>query len=119
MSKHNRRRTRRGHTAPHRHRQQPNFEIPVLNEHIGLSRVTQFQSRTLNDNPALRWQNRYQAWRRREERQAEEKQRLKEHQRWIFGGDSQDGDDSEDLCPRMLDFFQSLDYLQETGMDTS
>lgn len=119
MSKHNRRRTRQGHTAPHHHRQQFNFEMPAIIEYGSKSSPFQYQSRRFSDSSPLRWQHRYLAWKRREERQAEEKQRLKAQQRWIFGGDSQDGDEADDLCPRMLDFFQRLDYLRDVEMDTS
>lgn len=48
----------------------------------------------------------------REKRQKEEKEKLEADQRWIFGGDSQDGDDAEFLCSHMMDYFAGLDYLE-------
>lgn len=47
----------------------------------------------------------------RDRRQKEEKEKLKAEQRRIFGGDSQDGEDAEFLCPQMMEYFVGLDYL--------
>ena len=66
----------------------------------------------LNNLSAKHWHNRYIAWQNRDRKQREERERLKEEQRRIFGGDSQDGDDDEGLCGRMLDFFVAMDYLE-------
>jgi len=61
---------------------------------------------------ARHWHNRYLAWQARERKQREERERLKAEQKRIFGGDSQDGDDEDGLCCRMMDFFVAMDYLE-------
>ena len=65
-----------------------------------------------NDLTARHWHNRYIAWQARERRQKEEQERLRQEQRRIFGGDSQDGDEAEGLCPVMMEYFDGLDYLE-------
>lgn len=64
-----------------------------------------------NDISAKHWHNRYLAWQARERKQNEEREQIRAEQKRIFGGDSQDGDD-DDLCSRMMDYFDGLDYLQ-------
>lgn len=65
-----------------------------------------------NDLTAKHWLNRFSAWQVKEKRQKEEKEKLKTDQRRIFGGDSQDDDDTEFLCTQMMDYFVGLDYLE-------
>ena len=52
------------------------------------------------------------AWQARERKQKEEKERLIRERRRIFGGNSQDSEEADDLCVRMMDFFAGLDYLE-------
>ena len=76
-------------------------------------KLTGFPLRTFarhGDVSAKLWQNRYVAWQNREKRQHEERQRLMEDRRRIFGGETDENDD-DDICTKMLDFFNSLDYI--------
>ena len=41
----------------------------------------------------------------------QEKERLKQEQRRIFGGDSQDDEERDGLCGKMSEYFSGLDYL--------
>lgn len=80
--------------------ERPNPKLTVT-RHLSRSSIT-----------AKHWHNRYIAWQVRERRQKEERERLKQEQRRIFGGDSQDGDD-DGLCTKMMDYFIGLDYLED------
>ena len=46
----------------------------------------------------------------REKRQREERERLREEERRIFGGEDGDGDGG--LARKMLEFFGGLDFLE-------
>ena len=71
----------------------------------------QFHTRR-NDLSARHWHNRYLAWQVRERRQLEEREKLEADQRRIFGGES--GEDDEDgLCHKMLEYFGSLDFIDD------
>ena len=70
-----------------------------------------------NDVSARHWHNRYLAWQGREKKQREERERLREEERRIFGGeegewDECDGDGDGGLARRMLEFFGGLDFLE-------
>ena len=113
MSRHNRRRNRAGHKASsHFDFQLDNFERPVLRAELPDSMVLNPKHPRRNDLSARHWHNRYLAWQTREKRQTEERNKLKEEQKRIFGGDSQDGEEAEGLCGKMMDFFASMDYLE-------
>ena len=127
MSKHNRRRTRGGaKTSPARNGSSDidSFELPPLSEplepdsphrHAGRS-VTHLHPRhsTLS---ASHWSNRYQAWQARERRQKEEREKLARERVWVFGGvsgvddEGSGGEEDEELCGRMMEYFRGLDYL--------
>ena len=116
MSKHNRRR----HRHPARHIQTANFDLPILADpNDGPTSFQRRRPRASNELSAIHWRNRFLAWKRREERQKEEKQRLEMEKRRIFGGNSEDGEESDELCPRMLDYYTRLDYLNELEMAPS
>lgn len=113
MSKHNRRRTRltKASHTPYA----ANFDLPNITDMTGDNQSTfQHRNRRYTQLSALHWKNRFEAWKRREERQREERQRLKAEQRRIFGGDSQDGEEEDGLCTKMLDFYNGLDYLDDS-----
>lgn len=110
MSRHNRRRTRarvwdpslplHSFEPPSVSRERPDPRS-VFTRHLPRSPIT-----------AKHWHNKYVAWQVRERRQKEERERLKEEQRRIFGDDSQDGVD-DGLCTKMMDYFTGLDYLEK------
>ena len=124
MSKHNRRRGRGGRGAannnlPNRFDMMPQLPqlFPFSSSSSSSPNATTFEQskpspKRVNDLSALHWRNRYLAWKRREDRQFQERQRLKEEQRRIFGGEGE-GEEDEELCERMLDVFSGLDYLHE------
>ena len=62
------------------------------------------------DVPAKHWHNRYIAWQNREKRQQEERQKLVEERKRIFGGES-DENDEDDICSKMMEYFNGLDYI--------
>ena len=110
MSRHNRRRTRAGHKASNH--QSNNFELPSLAEPSDARPSASHLRPKRNDLTARHWHNRYIAWQARERRQREEKERLRQEQRRIFGGDSQDGEEEDGLCSKMMEYFGGLDYLE-------
>lgn len=115
MSRHNRRRTRSGHRASHPTYQFDSFEMSSLCADPPDSKLTIPRHPRRNDLSAKHWHNRYLAWQARERKQRDECERLREEQKRIFGGDSQDGDDDDDddgLCTLMMDYFVGLDYLE-------
>lgn len=111
MSRHNRRRTRGN--ASHPSLQINGFGTPSLSTETPKPNFSTQRHPRRNDLSARHWHNRFLAWQARERKQREEWERLEEKQKWIFGGDSQDGDDDEGLCTKMMDYFAGLDYLQE------
>ena len=121
MSRHNRRRTR-GHKASQNEFQSDSnsFALPTFSSSSSRPDSNSSSNPKLstprhlrrNDVSARHWHNRYLAWQARERKQKEECERLKEEQRRIFGGDSQDADDDDGLCTRMMDYFVGLDYLE-------
>ncbi|KAL9103696.1 MAG: hypothetical protein Q9163_001290 [Psora crenata] len=101
MSRRNRRRTRGGHRNPNF--QTNSFELPSIAESPA-SQPSGAQLRLRrNDLSARHWHNRYLAWQARERRQDEEREKLRQEQRRIFGGDSQDGEEEDGLCTVMLE----------------
>ncbi|KAL8829589.1 MAG: hypothetical protein Q9191_001940, partial [Dirinaria sp. TL-2023a] len=63
------------------------------------------------DASAQHWHNRFTAWKNREKRQREERQKLMEERRRLFGGEKEEPDES-DLCSKMLEYFEGLDYIE-------
>lgn len=59
---------------------------------------------------ARHWHNRYIAWQAREKRQVEERKKLMEERKRIFGGQS-DENDEDDICSKMMDYFNGLKYI--------
>lgn len=116
MSRHNRRRTRGSHKAQHSSFLQ--YESNALPSLCAVDspndpKLSVPKHPRRNDLSARHWHNRYLAWQVRERRQREEREKLRAEQKRIFGGDSQDGDDEEGLCVRMMDYFVGLDYLED------
>ncbi len=109
MSRHNRRRTRG--KASHPHLQNDGFELPSLSTETPNPKLSIPRHPRRNELSARHWHNRFLAWQARERKQREERERLEEEQKWIFGGDSQDGDDDDGLCTKMMEYFVGLDYL--------
>lgn len=62
------------------------------------------------DISARHWHNRYMAWQNREKRQREERKKLMEERKRIFGGES-DENDEDDICSKMMEYFNGLDYI--------
>lgn len=112
MSRHNRRRTRASHKAFHPGFQSNSFELPFSSTGSPAPKTSNPRHLRSNDLSAKHWHNRYLAWQVRERKQNEERERLKEEQNRIFGGDSQDGEDEDGLCNKMMDFFVAMDYLE-------
>ena len=111
MSRHNRRRVRGGKISRSAF-QRDDFQLPSLDPQASLSFAPPLQPRTHKaDLTAKHWQNRYIAWQNRDKKQKEERQRLKEDQKRIFGGESDEGDD-EGLCVKMMEYFSGLDYVE-------
>lgn len=110
MSRHN----RRIHRSQKAARPRENFEIPthLPNDAIRPRAPTLHACVRSGDITAKHWHNRYIAWQNRERRQREERQRLIEDRYRIFGGEN-DGidEDEDDLCLKMLDYFNRLDYM--------
>lgn len=91
----------------------PEMHDPPEYSILPVSLTISVQSRW-SDISARHWNNRFLAWQARERCQKEERERLRQDQRRIFGGDSQDsGEDGDRLCSSMLAFFDGLDYLKE------
>ena len=111
MSRHNRRRNRAGQKISHIDLQLHKCELSSLPAELPDAKVSNSRHPRRNDLSARHWHNRYLAWQARERKQIEERERLKEEQKRIFGGDSQDGDDADGLCSKMMDFFVAMDYL--------
>ena len=110
MSRHNRRRTRGSHKSASS--QSANFQLPSLADpQIPASLFCHVRPRRA-DMSARHWHNTYLTWQARERKQKEERERLQQEQRRIFGGDSQDGEDEDGLCSRMMEYFGGLDYLE-------
>lgn len=109
MSRHNRRRTRGGHSAPVSY-QHDAFELPSSAAPPD-SRLPTARRPRRNDLSAKHWHNRYLAWQAKERTQKEEYQKIREERKRIFGGDSNDGEDDA-LCSNMMDYFTTLDYLE-------
>ena len=115
MSRHNRRRVRGGCKPFRNSFQRDNYELSTLCD-IGSSSLAfpapplQVQVRR-GDLTAKHWHNRYLAWQNRDKRQREERLRLMEDRKRIFGGDSDEGDE-EGLCAKMLEYFSGLDYIE-------
>lgn len=109
MSRHNRRRTRGGHTAPVSC-QYDSFELPSSADPPDSRPPTARRPRR-NDLSAKHWHNRYLAWQARKAKQKEEYQKIREERERIFGGDSNDGED-DGLCSSMMNYFVTLDYLE-------
>jgi len=105
MSRHNRRRTRGGHkahNAPNTNSELPsNFKADFTEMRLSAPALQIFTRR--GDVSAKMWHNRYTAWQTREKRQREERKR-------IFGGES-DENDEDDICSKMMEYFNGLDYI--------
>ena len=63
------------------------------------------------DASAQHWHNRFMAWKNREKRQREERQKLMEERTRLFGGDNEEPDEG-DLCSKMLEYFEGLGYIE-------
>ena len=112
MSRHNRRRHRAGHRPSHADFQLNSFELSPLSNNAPNINIANPRFSNRNEISARHWRNRYLAWTARERKQVEEREKLKEERKRIFGGDSQDGDDADGLCGRMMEFFVAMDYLE-------
>ena len=122
MSRHNRRRTRGHKPRPgpsllYEHHEPDSLllcQAPSYSKLQPSPLALQTHSRR-NDLSARHWHNRFIAWQTRERRQAEERQKLEVEQRRIFGGD--DGENDEDgLCERMMEYFGTLDFIDNFGL---
>ena len=116
MSRHNRRRVRGNHRAD-----QINFSkndglslLSLSPEPSQEPRLPAIRRPCRNDLTIRHWHNRYIAWQGRDRKQREEQERLRAEQRRVFGGDSQDGDDADGLCVKMMEYFVGLEYLEES-----
>ena len=115
MSRHNRRRTRPVRYSCGILVSPTNFDLPTrcLAESCDLDRLAPplqtFVRR--GDASAQHWHNRFVAWKNRERRQREERQQLMEERKRLFGGESEEGDESG-LCSKMLEYFEGLDYIE-------
>ena len=69
--------------------------------HLSLSSNT-------NSVSARHWQNRYVAWRNRDEAQRREAAKIEEQQLKLFGGEP--GDDI-DLCFKMMEVFEGMEWV--------
>ena len=74
---------------------------PVNNRHL------QRYSKS-TDLMARHWHNRYVAWERRDKAQRDEAKSIEAEQYRLFGGEP--GDDVT-LCYKMLEYFDSMDYI--------
>lgn len=115
MSRHNRRRVRGANKAFRSFLQRDDFELPTLpkpesSDATSLTPPSQSHARR-GVLTARHWHNRYIAWQTRDRRQREERQKLMEDRKRIFGGESDEGDD-EDLCVKMMEYFNGLDYIE-------
>jgi len=114
MSRHNRRRTRGGNKAHNAPIPQANFELPScpkadpMEKRFSAPPLHTFTRR--GDISARHWHNRYIAWQTREGRQREERKRLMEDRKRIFGGESDENDEDE-ICSKMMEYFNGLDYI--------
>ena len=94
------------------------MSAPEANKIISAPRY--YPRRGNNGVSARHWHNRYLAWQGREKKQREERERLREEERRIFGGEEGEGDDGDEcdgcgdggLARRMLEFFGGLDFLE-------
>ena len=107
MSRHNRRRTRKNLNS-----QTDSFDLPSIPEASEPKSLAFHLRPRRTDISARHWHNRYLAWQARERKQKDERERLRQEQRRIFGGDSQDGEDEDALCSNMMEYFGGLDYLE-------
>ena len=115
MSRHNRRRVRLNHGTDQVFLSRTETLISPLRSAQSPQEPTRSATRLPRRNTlsARHWHNRYIAWQAREKKQKEEHDRLEAERRRLFGGDSQDGDDADGLCTKMMDYFVGLDYLKE------
>ena len=68
---------------------------------------------TTSTASAYLWHNRWLAWQARERRQRQqESARIEIEKRRIFGEPDGSGDEDEELCVRMLDYFGGLDFIK-------
>ena len=105
MSKHNRRRTRRGHKAS---MQRDGFELHSLEELFGPGLSScQLPFQRKDNLSTCYWNTGYLQVRERKQRA--EKENLTQERRRVFGDCSDPTDD--DLCTAMLNYFQGLEYL--------
>lgn len=79
-----------------------------LNSISPIPRTIQRSSKKSGTVTAQHWQNRYNAWQRRDQAQKTEATKLEAEQYWLFGGEP--GDD-ETLCYKMMEYFGGLDYI--------
>ncbi|MCJ1361887.1 hypothetical protein MMC16_000988 [Acarospora aff. strigata] len=107
MSRHNRRRTRGGSKFASSLYIRDEFDAQSLVVEKNPPVAPYTRQTELN---ARHWHNRYTAWQLRDKRQREEKDKLEAEQRRICGGEV--GDDLS-LCYRMLEYFVSLDYMDD------
>ena len=112
MSRHNRRRARNGRETTKTSFQVDSFDLPSFAITSPETKLSNPKYARRNDLSARHWHNRYIAWQARERKQMIERDRLREEQKRIFGGDSQDGEDEDGLCGKMMDFFVAMDYLE-------
>ena len=114
MSKRNRRRTRGG-----MRRRMIELDAQDMSEMLDLPDPSTYPSPMSvqsgrSDISARHWQNRFMVWQIRERRHNDERERRRQDQRRIFGGDSQDSsEDGDRLCSNMMAFFDGLDYLKD------
>ena len=105
MSRHNRRRTRCGRKALISC-QHGAFELPSSAE-SSEPKIPDARDPRRSD---LSWHNRFLTGQARGKKPKEERERLKEERKRIFGGDGTAGED-DGLCLKMMDYFARLDYL--------
>ena len=108
MSRHNRRRKRCGYKTS-KCGSYDAFEL-LFSAYTSDSNPSEAKHPRRRNFFASHWQS--QSWRAREKSQRDECERLEVERTRIFGGEGMGGED-EGLCLRMMDYFLTLDYLEE------
>ncbi|KAL8994815.1 MAG: hypothetical protein Q9169_005322 [Polycauliona sp. 2 TL-2023] len=111
MSRHNRRRTRASHRNASPLTQPLTFGLPDIVsvalpsscQHVATTSSSQMSPKR-HDISARHWHNRYIAWLARERRHREEREKLMEDQKRIFGGENEE-EDTDGLCSSMMEYF--------------
>ena len=117
MSRHNRRRTRGGghNKNPSMLQRSTDIDSPDLSDISSTGSGSPMSRSTVNNRSTIsarHWHNRYLAWQARERRQREESSCLESEKKRLFGEDDGSSEDDEDLCEKMLEYFDGLDFIK-------